>query len=110
MRPPVSRQDADGKAVADRTIPRIVVRDGRHAGREILQTTDEQPIGQGKAGVAADGWIGLQARPEVVNPVVGVRVTIAPLEWPEVIQFEMIVRVDEPGNDKRALEVDDLIA
>ena len=86
------------------------MRHGRHAGQQILQPADEQPIAK-RMRAALRGSPGRpRARPHVVDPAGGVVVAIAPLEPAVVIQLEMIVRVDQPGQHERAVEIDDTIA
>src|SRR4029077_18972310 len=52
----------------------------------------------------------LERGAEVLDPVGGVRVAIAALQSPVVIELEMIVGIHQAGQDERPVEIDHRIA
>ena len=46
MRPAVPAHDADRHGAAQLPVKRVVMRDRRHAGEQILEAADEQPFDQ----------------------------------------------------------------
>src|SRR5262245_12607444 len=60
-------------------IPRIVMRDGRDAGQKILQSPDEQAIGQGISLIPPNRRVGPDREPHVIDPRRCILVALAPL-------------------------------
>ena len=65
---------------------------------------------QRKGRVGANASVLLNHRSEVIDPISGVLVTRPPLERAVVIEFEMVVRIDEPWQHECPVQVDDGVA
>ena len=85
--------------------------DGGDAGEQVLEPANEQAIDAAdtRGSRRMRGSV-VQRRPHVGDPGGGVLISIAPFEPAVVIQLEVIVRVDQPRQDERAVEIDDDIA
>ena len=87
------------------------MRDGRHAGQQVLERADEQPRRQRMRAVRSRiAAIVLRAGRRSSIHCRRVLVAVPLLEAAVVIQLEVIVRVDQTRQDERAIEIDDEVA
>jgi hypothetical protein len=98
------------KAAAQHAVHRVVMAHGRDAGEEILQPADPHAVVQRLRSGHRQRRITGESRLKVGNPFAGVGVFLPPLEARLRIELEVIVRVDQSGEDEAALEIDHRIA
>jgi hypothetical protein len=87
-------------------IERVVVSDGRHAGEQVLQPADEQPLDQRVRARFADRAIVRETGTQIGNPLRRVLIPVPALEPPIMIELEVIVGVHQAGQHDAALQID----
>ena len=108
--PPEPPDQADGHGAASPAIQRVVMRDRRGARKQVLEAADEQPRVEWMAPALEYPAVRSDRGPQILDPVGRVDVTLQPLERSIVVQLEVIVGIDQAGQDDRALQVDDRVA
>src|SRR5205814_8569887 len=84
MRPPVAPDDANRHRAPQLRVERVMVRDHRDAGEQVLERADEETLAERMRAAASNGLVAGEPRPQVVDPFRRVRVPIAALQLPVV--------------------------
>jgi hypothetical protein len=83
---------------------------GRDTRQQVLQQSDEQPIRERMPATSRDSRVGRKPRTHVIDPSGHIGVPISKLQTTVVIQLEMIVSVDQAGQDDGTAEIDHAIS
>src|SRR5215213_1734798 len=105
MRPVIVFDDPYWKIFAKESIVRrIMVNDRRHTRKQIFQATDEAAIFK-RVGAQFLERRKVQVRVHIATPLAGVVVALAVFGAWIVVQFEMIMGVDQAGIDSIAVKI-----
>src|SRR5262245_15621038 len=106
MSPAVPPDNANREPAPQLTIERVVMGDRRDPREQVLEAADEQAAGERMRLTGAYAGILTEPRPHVVNPLRDVRIGLAELQPPIVIELEMIVPVDQDRQYACAVQID----